>query len=170
MLPVSRQHLTQGTTKYIHHRLNVRPTPATAGKAASSVQPCSVCTRALRATTVPRTPPPSVMITRRPCRSAMWRVCQGVGLRRSASTGPTNSRANNALGSRRNVEKRSPSRVRAYPAKLCATDRPDVLARRRGTAGSCRATSHQMITPTICTIVAIRNTQSSLSYADANHE
>jgi hypothetical protein len=30
--------------------------------------------------------------------------------------------------------------------------------------------SDKMITPTICTIVAIWNTQSSLSYADANHE
>ena len=30
--------------------------------------------------------------------------------------------------------------------------------------------SARTITPTICTMVATRNTQSSLSYADANHE
>src|SRR6266511_2496450 len=32
----------------------------------------------------------------------------------------------------------------------------------------CGSPSARMITPTICTIVAIRNTQSSVSYADAN--
>jgi hypothetical protein len=48
---------------------------------------------------------------------------------------------------------------------LLSTGRPSSIE-----WNTCGSPSARMITPTICTIVASRNAQSSVSYADANQE
>ncbi|CAM3933989.1 hypothetical protein ISCU110981_20075 [Isoptericola cucumis] len=75
--------------KYVHHRPNVSPVPASATSAASTLQPC-VSTTADSDATVPMTPSPRVMIARSPYRSAMWCGCHGVPRRPS---GPAGSRS-----------------------------------------------------------------------------
>ena len=60
-----------GIAKYVHHVAKMRPMPAKATTAASTVQPSEPCTTALIDATVPMTPSPSVMITSSPYRSAM---------------------------------------------------------------------------------------------------
>ena len=55
-----------GTAKYIHQQPNVRPTPAMATSAASTLQPASPWTTAFSDATVPMITSPSVMISSRP--------------------------------------------------------------------------------------------------------
>ena len=58
-------------------------------------------------------------------------------------------------------------RITPYPTTMTPTSRASPRSIEANISG---IRSDKMITPTICTMVAIRNTQSSLSYADANHE
>jgi hypothetical protein len=59
------------------------------------------------------------------------------------------------------------TRITTYPTTMTPTSRATPRSMEANISG---IPSDKMITPTICTIVATRNTQSSLSYADANHE
>ena len=59
------------------------------------------------------------------------------------------------------------TRITTYPATMTPTSRVPPRSMDANISG---IPSDKTITPTICTIVATRNTQSSLSYADANHE
>jgi hypothetical protein len=59
------------------------------------------------------------------------------------------------------------ARITTYPATITPTSRVPPRSMDANISG---IPSDKMITPTICTIVATRKTQSSLSYADANHE
>ena len=67
----------------------------------------------------------------------------------------------------RDQRKTIDSRIPTYPLTMTRTSKVDPLSRDANISGSPSAST---ITPTICTSVATRNTQSSLSYADANHE
>ena len=81
-----------------------------------------------------------------------------------ASAAPRRGGSSRAARSQR---KTMGMRMTTYPATITPLSRtsPSSID-----ANACSRPSASTITPTICTIVARRITQSSVSYADANHE